>query len=114
MLTIHGIKNCDTMKKAMRWLTENEYEYTLVDYKKTPPDTQWLNQMITVHGIDVVVNKRGTTFRKLDEETKNNITSENAAALLVANPSMIKRPILCLNDNSIIGFSPDNYEQFLA
>ncbi len=110
------------MKKAFRWLEAQQLSYDFVDYKKTPPPEQWLTTQIQAHGVDVIVNKRGMTYRKLDEATKASLDATNAVPLLLAQPSMIKRPILCIDTAStvadstatasIVGFTPDSYAEF--
>lgn len=119
MTTLYGIKSCDTMKKAMTWLTNHNIEYTFFDYKKETISADWLTQMLAEHGLAIVMNKRGTTYRKLDDETKTLLNDEatpvsQVIALLCANSSMIKRPILTHGKRSIVGFKDSDYEAFFA
>lgn len=111
MITVYGIKNCDTVKKALKWFDAKGIEYTFFDYKKQHPSEAQLKQWIDTFGWDVVVNKRGTTYRKLDETTKNRLNADTAAAVLLENNSMIKRPIVETESTPLIGFKADEYEQ---
>ena len=110
MTTLYGIKNCDTMKKAMRWLSDNNIDYTFHDYRKEGIDAQWITDMLTNVELDVFINKRGTTFRQLDDDVKASLTVANAIPLLLAQPAMIKRPVLIHGDKIEIGFKPDAYK----
>jgi Spx/MgsR family transcriptional regulator len=123
MFKMFGIPNCDTIKKAKKWLDSNNIEYIFHDYKKLGANAEVLEQAISATSVDVVVNKRGTTYRKLSEADQQQLSQEsaNVAAvidLLCQHPSMIKRPILMKqdsNDNSayIVGFSAENYQVFV-
>ncbi|MBV7265885.1 ArsC family reductase [Erythrobacter ani] len=111
-MTIHiyGIPNCDTVKKARKWLDANAVEYTFHDYKKEGADPAKLKAWIAEHGIDVVLNKRGTTYRKLSEEDKAAAADGHAAVeLLVQHPSMIKRPVAEHSNATLIGFKEDEW-----
>lgn len=116
MITVFGIKNCDTVKKSLKWLEANNISYEFYDYKKLSPKREWLIEQIAQHGLDTIVNKRGTTYRKLDDSLKASLDVDTAPNLLVENPSMIKRPILCYQNNpkskSLVGFKSEQYEQF--
>ncbi len=114
MTIIYGIKNCDTMKKAFHWLEHAGIDYTFVDYKKTEPDAKILKQAIQEHGWDKVINQRGTTWRKLDQTVKEAVNDENAVALALENPSIIKRPLLVKNDKTYLGFKPDDYKNIFS
>ena len=109
MTTLYGIKNCDTMKKAMRWLNDNNIDYTFHDYRKEGIDAQWIKDVLSKVELDIFINKRGTTFRQLDEDVKAALTVESAIPLLIAQPAMIKRPILIHGDTIQLGFKPDIY-----
>jgi len=110
MTTIYGIKNCDTMKKAFKWLEANGIAYEFVDYKKTEPNTDILKQAIEEHGWEIVINQRGTTWRQLDEATKSTMDEQKAIPLALENPSILKRPLLAHENTTYIGFKPDQYE----
>lgn len=109
MTTIYGIKNCDTMKKAFKWLEAGGINYEFVDYKKTEPDVAVLKQAIEEHGWEIVINQRGTTWRQLDDATKTSMDAEKAIPLALENPSTLKRPLLVHKGESYIGFKPDMY-----
>lgn len=110
---MYGIANCDTIKKAKRWLEENNIEYQFHDYKKNGVPEALIKECINEFGIDGVVNKRGTTYRKLDEATKQSINQENVVCLLQEHSSMIKRPILNTGGKLILGFKAESYEATL-
>lgn len=114
MTTLYGIKNCDTMKKAMRWLSDNQIDYTFHDYRKDGIDAQWIKTMLTTIPLDNFINKRGTTYRQLDDEVKQSLNIDNAVDLLITQPAMIKRPILIHNDHIELGFKPDLYSRIFA
>jgi Spx/MgsR family transcriptional regulator len=111
MIKIYGIKNCDTMKKSLKWLDDHGIAYCFFDYKKQAPDTDILNLAIKQHGWDSVINRRGTTWRKLSDEIRNNMNTKSAIALAIDNPSVIKRPLLLYNKATQVelGFQPERY-----
>ncbi|WP_395342912.1 ArsC family reductase [Ningiella sp. W23] len=113
MLTMYGIANCDTVKRAKKWLKAHSIEYQFHDYKKASVDEAFLLDMIATHGVDTIVNKRGTTYRKLSDEQKSSLNAQSAVALLKDNTSMIKRPILITQNSSLVGFSEDAYAKAL-
>lgn len=108
-VTIHGIKNCDTMKKAFAWLDAHGIAYDFHDYKKAGVTDAQLTRWSDAAGWEKVLNRAGTTFRKLPEADQQNLTQGKAIALMIANPSMIKRPILEVGDTVEIGFKPERY-----
>ena len=108
-VTIYGIKNCDTMKKARSWLEEQGLDYTFHDYKTAGIDDAHLNACCDAAGWETVLNRAGTTFKKLDEADKADLTREKAIALMLAQPSMIKRPVLEAKGKIMVGFKPDTY-----
>lgn len=114
-MTIHlyGIPNCDTVKKARKWLDANGHDYTFHDYKKEGADRAKLAGWIEAAGVDVVLNRRGTTFRKLSEEDKAGIDAGKAVRLLEANPSMIKRPVVEHAGGLLIGFKEAEWDEQL-
>ncbi|WP_417433209.1 ArsC family reductase [Hoeflea sp.] len=113
-VTIYGIKNCDTMKKARTWLADRAIEAEFHDYKKSGIDKAHLQRWCAEAGWETVLNRAGMTFRKLDEADKQDLDQEKAIALMLAQPSMIKRPVLEADDRLIVGFKPELYEQFFA
>lgn len=110
MTTIYGIKNCDTMKKAFKWLDATNIDYNFHDYKKDQPDIHILGQAIAVHGWEAVINQRGTTWRQLDDTTKASMNAEKAIPLALENPSILKRPLLVHNNKHYLGFKAEQYE----
>lgn len=113
-VTIYGIKNCDTMKKARAWLADHSIEADFHDYKASGIDRPHLERWCAEAGWETVLNRAGTTFRKLDDADKQGLDQKKAIALMLAQPSMIKRPVLEAGDRIIVGFKPDRYEQFFA
>jgi len=111
---LYGIKACDTMKKARAWLDDHGLPYEFHDYKSAGIDRAHLQAWCDEHGWQVVLNRAGTTFRKLDEAQKADLDQARAIELMLAQPSMIKRPVLDLGDRTLIGFKPDHYAAELA
>ena len=112
--TLYGIPNCDTVKKARMWLGERGVAYAFHDYKKAGIDRTSLERWCDEHGWEVVLNRAGTTFRKLPEAERADLDQDKAVALMLAQPSMIKRPVLDLGDRRIVGFKPEIYEAAFA
>ena len=114
-ITIYGIKNCDTMKKARAWLDKNKIEYAFHDYKTVGIDRERLERWSKKVGWETLLNRAGMTFRKLPEKDKDGITESKAMKLMLAQPSMIKRPVLDLGGGKLlVGFKPDEYKAGLA
>lgn len=109
MNTLYGIKNCDTMKKARTWLDEHGVSYEFHDYKTTGIDREHLEKWCQQLGWETVLNRAGTTFKKLSDADKANLTEAKAIKLMLAQPSMIKRPVLEMGRQLLIGFKPDEY-----
>lgn len=109
MTTIFGIKNCDTMKKARAWLEERSVAYDFHDYKAAGIERSQLERWAAEVGWEVLLNRSGTTFRKLPDVDKEGLTEARAIALMLAQPSMIKRPVLEKDGKVIVGFKPDLY-----
>ena len=108
-VTIYGIKNCDTMKKARTWLDDHGVKYAFHDYKAEGIDKPRLEAWAKDVGWEVLLNRAGTTFRKLPDKDRENITEKRAIALMLAQPSMIKRPVLDVGGKLIVGFKPEIY-----
>lgn len=108
--TIYGIKNCDTMKKARGWLDEHGVAYAFHDYKDAGIDAERLQGWMAKAGWETLLNRAGTTFRKLPDAQKTGLTERKAMALMLAQPSLIKRPVLELGDRLLVGFKPDAYQ----
>jgi len=113
-ITIYGIKNCDTMKKARAWLDGQGFAHAFHDYKASGIDRASLARWVGEHGWETVLNRAGTTFRALPEVDRQGLDADKAIALMLAQPSMIKRPVLDLGDRTIIGFKPEIYAAALA
>lgn len=114
MIKLYGITNCSTVKKARAWLEAREIPYTFVDFKKTPPDEKQVAHWAKVLGADAVVNRRGTTWRKLDAATQTRAdTAAGAVAVLVEHPSAIKRPVIENGKELLIGFDEAQYARSL-
>lgn len=109
MTTLYGIPNCDTVKKARVWLDQHGVAYDFHDYKKAGIDRDRLNAWVEAHGWETVLNRAGTTFRALPDEAKTDLDADKAIALMLAQPSMIKRPVLDLDDRTLVGFKPEGY-----
>lgn len=107
--TIYGIKNCDTMKKARAWLDARKVAYAFHDYKSAGIDRATLEAWIGKVGWEVLLNRAGTTFRALPDRDKAGLTAQKAVALMLAQPSMIKRPVLDRGGTLLVGFKPDQY-----
>ena len=112
--TLYGIKACDTMKKARTWLDEQGIPYAFHDYKTAGIDRAHLQRWCAEHGWQTVLNRAGTTFRKLDDSQKADLDEARAIELMLAQPSMIKRPVLELADRTLVGFKPELYDAALT
>jgi len=111
-ITIYGIKNCDTMKKARAWLDGHKVAYAFHDYKTAGIERAKLEGWAKKAGWDVLINKAGTTFRKLPEVDREGLTEKKAIALMLDQPSMIKRPVLDLGGGKLlVGFKPELYAE---
>ncbi|WAC24761.1 ArsC family reductase [Blastomonas sp. SL216] len=113
-ITIYGIPNCDTMKKARIWLEGQGLAYDFHDYKKVGISAEKLDAWADAVGWEVLLNKAGTTFRKLPDADKADITRDKAIALMVEQPSLIKRPVLEHSGGVLVGFKPDVYAASLG
>ena len=113
MIELFGIPNCDTIKKAKKWLEENNIEYKFHNYRKDGIDQTMVSDFCHTLGWENVLNKRGTTFRQLDETTKDNLDGTTVIPLLVDHPAMIKRPILKKDGQVYLGFKADQYQSIL-
>ena len=113
MTTLYGIKNCDTIKKARKWLKDNGIEYEFHDYKKQGVPEKKLRAWVKQVSWETLLNKRGTTWRKLDDTTKESVNQKSAIQIMLDNPSIIKRPVLDANGKIVIGFSEQDYKTLL-
>ena len=110
-VTIYGIKNCDTMKKARAWLDGHGVAYEFHDYRAAGIDRGRLEGWARATGWEVLLNRAGTTFRALPDKDKADLTEKKAIALMMAQPSMIKRPVLDVGGKLLVGFKPEQYAQ---
>jgi arsenate reductase len=110
-VTIYGIKNCDTMKKARSWLEDRKIAAAFHDYKASGIGRDVLESWVKQVGWEILLNRSGTTFRKLPEESREGLTEGKAVALMLDQPSMIKRPVLDADGKLTVGFKPEIYEK---
>ena len=109
-ITLYGIKNCDTMKKARAWLDNHGVDYAFHDYKTAGIEHAKLEGWAKKVGWEMLLNRAGTTFKKLPDKDKESVTEKRAVALMPAQPSMIKRPVLELGGGKLlVGFNPEIY-----
>ncbi|MGY6028402.1 ArsC family reductase [Phytobacter sp. AG2a] len=115
MHRLYGIKNCDTIKKARRWLDDHQVEYRFHDYRVDGLDAELLHTFIDALGWEALLNTRGTTWRKLDESVRSGINNaQSAASLMLEMPAIIKRPLLCAPGKPmLLGFNESSYEKFI-
>jgi len=110
MITMYGIPNCDTIKKARNWLKDHAVDYQFHDYKKNAIDEKKLQQWIKQVGWETLLNRRGMMWRKLDDATRDNIDEQSAIKVMLETPSIIKRPVLELEDGQLlVGFNDSEY-----
>ena len=110
MTTLYGIKNCDTIKKARRWLEENEVEYRFHDVRTDGISRSEIQDWLETLDWETLLNRRGTTWRKLPESVRDNISKSSAIDIMLENPAIIKRPVLAHNNTLYLGFSTDSYQ----
>jgi arsenate reductase len=113
-IIIHGIRNCDTMKKARAWLDDHGIAYAFHDYKTAGTDRNTLERWVADVGWERLLNRAGTTFRKLPDDRKQSLDATKAIALMLDQPSMIKRPVLVIGKRIVVGFKPDTYSESFA
>lgn len=113
-ITLYGIPNCDTVKKARCWLDNRGIAYTFHDYKKVGADPARIARWLDQAGLDKVLNRAGTTFRKLPEAEREGLNAARAIALMAAQPSCIKRPIVEHPGGLLVGFRPDDWQAALG
>jgi arsenate reductase len=111
MIKMYGIPNCDTIKKARKWLEANGVDYEFHDYKKQGVPEKNLRQWVKQAGWETLLNRRGTTWRKLPEDVRENIDEASAIEVMMDNPSAIKRPVLEADNVLLIGFKEDEYSK---
>lgn len=113
MTTLYGIANCDTIRKTRKWLEQQNHNYEFHDYKKLGCSPQLAKSLIAQFGIDQIINKRGTTWRKLPEAEREPLDEKLAISLMQEHPSLIKRPVLQVDDQWLIGYDTDRMTALL-
>lgn len=113
MLHVIGIKNCDTIKKTRKWLNENEVEFEFIDLKKEPLTIDEIKELEFKVGLDVLVNKKGTTYRNLGLKDKN-LSDQEMIQALQENQSMIKRPVLVIDEAVLVGYDEEAFKNFVG
>ena len=113
MIMLYGIPNCDSMKKARKWLAEHDVAYDFHDYKKLGIDEALLRGWIAGMGWEVLLNRRGMMWRKLTPEQRDNIDEQSAVEIMLSTPSIIKRPMLVKDDLILVGFDETKYEELI-
>ncbi|MBX2835681.1 MAG: ArsC family reductase [Gammaproteobacteria bacterium] len=113
-ITVYGIPNCDTVKKAKKWLEAHDVDYEFHDYKKLGIDSASLKSWSKAVGWEVLLNKRGTTFRKLSDDQKSDLTQTKAIKLMQEHTSLIKRPVIVKGMQHLVGFDDEEYKKHLA
>lgn len=113
-ITVYGIPNCDTVKKARTWLEQKDIAYAFHDYKKAGADAAQLQKWCDAMGWDTILNRAGTTFRKLPDAAKAELDTAKAIALMLEQPSMIKRPVVEHPAGLLVGFKPAEWEAALG
>ena len=114
MTVMYGIKNCDTIKRARAWLEARKVDYDFHDYKAAGIDRPMLEGWVKKAGWEVLLNRAGTTFKKLPNADKENLTEKKAIALMLVQPSMIKRPVLEAKGKLTVGFAPETYKKLFG
>ncbi len=113
MHIIYGIKNCDTVRKARKWLEQNGIDYRFHDFRADGIDEGLLKKFESSLGWEKLLNKRSTSWKQLNNEDKTDLSKEKAIALMLETPTLIKRPVLDTGDQILIGFNPETYQQLL-
>lgn len=111
MITLYGIKNCDTVKKARTWLEQHRIDYRFHDFRADGLTAAQVNSWIAEIGLETLVNKRSTTWKELDENTKNQFNETHAAAVISEHPTLIKRPLLDTGKGKYVGFNDAEYNK---
>lgn len=112
-MILYGISNCDTVRKARKWLSDHSIDFQFHDFRKDGLELELLQNWINTLGWEVLLNRRGTTWRKLSESEQNDLNAEKASVLMHEHPALIKRPILVDNEMIHVGFKPEDYEDLV-
>lgn len=110
-VTVYGIRNCDTLKKSLHWLDEHAVAHTFHDYRKQGLSGELLEEMIAALGWEALVNRRGTTWRALDEAVRQQIDADSARQLMLDQPALIRRPVVRAGDTWLVGFDAATFSQ---
>lgn len=113
-MIVYGIKNCDTVKKARRWLEANDVAYTFHDFRADGLDKDTITSWLQSVSWEVLLNKRGTTWRKLDDPRKESLDEATAVELMLANPTLIKRPVATVDQDCVVGFKEADYAHYFG
>lgn len=111
---IYGIRNCDTIKKTLKWLDHQAIDYRFHDYRKDGLTSKLLQEFVARLGWEALLNKRGTTYRALSEAVKQNLNEPSALRLMLEQPALIKRPLLRMDDTYLLGFDEARYQALLG
>ena len=114
MIKIYGIPNCDTVRKAIKWLEANDIEHEFINYRKQPLTKTEINSWDKAIGWESFLNKRSTAWKPLDQSVKDSINKESALNLMMDKVTLIKRPVLVTNDNVFLGFKPQMYQEIFS
>ena len=113
-MILYGIKNCDTVKKARRWLEANDVAYTFHDFRADGLEQSTIEGWLQKTSWEILLNKRGTTWRKLEDPRKEQLDETLAVELMLANPTLIKRPVMTRNDDCVVGFKEADYAAYFG
>jgi Spx/MgsR family transcriptional regulator len=111
MITLYGINNCDTVRKARKWLEKNKIEFTFYDFKKQPLTAKILTSFVEQSEWSLLLNKRSTTFKQLSDDIKSNLTDQVMFDTVLAHPTLLKRPLLSLGEHLHLGFKEAHYQE---
>jgi arsenate reductase len=114
LITLYGIKNCDSVKKARQWLTLNALEYTFHDFRGQGLTPALLDEWLRALGWESLLNRRGSTWRQLPEALKAGVDADSARGLMLDHPTLIKRPVLAVGGAHLVGFADATYRQFFS
>ncbi len=114
MITLYGIKNCDTVKKARKWLDDNGFDYRFHDFREDGLSSEQVEQWLKEFGWETLINKRSTSWKALDDSTRNSLSDATAVAVILDSPTLIKRPLMDYGKGKTLGFKADNYASLLS
>ncbi len=111
MLTLYGIPNCDTVKKARTWLEENQIDYQFHDFRKDGISAELVKAWFDAHSWDKIINKRSTTWRNIPDDSKETMDESSALTHILQEPTLIKRPVLVKDETILVGFKESDYQE---